>query len=146
MPSKQMKGYLLEVALKAGWPPLSTNLAFCWPKWARGGDGEDTGGREVLAGKAGLEGHGKALDGLALLGQEGLGGREIQAHWMLPEDALPWCDWLTTEDAGREGGQECEHLTCSFGKCLSEHPVPLPPPTDKPSGPQGLPDSEPQSL
>ena len=100
----------------------------------------------MLAGSAGLEGHGKALDGLALPGQEGVGGREIQAHWMLPEDALPWCDQLTTEDAGCEGGQECEHLICSFGECLSEHPVLPPPPTAKPSGPQGLPDSEPQSL
>lgn len=126
----------------------SSNLpSFLLAKRGRGGGGGDTGeGTEVLAGKAGLEGHGEMLDRLALPGQEGHGGREMQARWMLPEDALPWGDWLTTEDPGCEGGQECEHLVCSFGACLSEHPVPPPPPAANPPGRQGLPDSGPQSL
>ena len=70
----------------------------------------------------------------------------MQAHWMLPEDALPWSDWLTPEAPEYEGGQEYEHLICSSGACLSEHLVYPPPPAANPPDPQGLPDSGSQSL
>lgn len=84
----------------------------------------------MLAGKARLEGHGEMLDRLALPGQEGHGGREMQAHWILPEDTLPWGAWLTTEDPGCDGGQgvsilsaPLEHVYLSI---LRHHPLPLP--------------------
>ena len=99
----------------------------------------------MLAGKAGLEGHGEVLDiRQALPGQEGLGGREMQAQWILPEEALLWGDQLPLKLQGmREGKSLSLLLLWSMSVQASCAP---PPPTASPPGPEGLPNSGSQSL